>query len=290
MGRDHPLVGRIWDCRQHAYADAAAVWQRLRSARIVLLGEKHDNADHHRLQAAALAAITAGGRRPAVAFEMFDVEQQPSIDGYRADPSAPVAGLGRATRWESTGWPPFELYLPIVAVAFEKGLPIVAANLPSKRVRALVHEGVRALGPDLLGLELETEFPPALETSLQSELRASHCGQLPEAMIGGMSLAQHARDAHMARAALGADRGDGTVLVAGNGHVRLDRGIPYYLRRRNHNISVASLAFFEVATDQNDPGAYAQWLGATDLPFDFVWFTPRVDDSDPCARSKMRRQ
>jgi uncharacterized iron-regulated protein len=257
---------------------------------MVLLGEKHDNADHHRLQAAALGAITGGGRRPAVAFEMFDVEQQPSIDGYRVDPSAPAVGLGRATQWESTGWPPFELYLPIAAVAFENRLPIVAANIPSKRVRALVHEGARALSPDLLGLELETEFPPALEASLQNELRASHCGQLPDAMIGGMTLAQHARDAHMARAALGADRSDGTVLVAGNGHVRLDRGIPYYLKRRKPSISVASLAFFEVATDQNDPAAYAQSLGATDLPFDFVWFTPRADDSDPCGRSKLRRQ
>jgi uncharacterized iron-regulated protein len=286
LDREHPLVGRIWDVRRGAYADADAVWRTLRSARIVLLGEKHDNPDHHRLQAAALRAIVAGGRHPAVAFEMFDRDQQPSIDHDRADPSATAEGLGRATEWASTGWPSFELYLPIVVVAFENRLPIVAANIPSKRVRVLVHEGTRALEPDLLGLELDREFPQALEASLEGELRASHCGQLPDAMIGGMALAQHARDAHMARAALGADHGDGTVVIAGDGHVRLDRGIPYYLQRQKPGISVASIAFVEVAAGKADPRTYAAPLGAADLPFNFVWFTPRADDADPCAQLK----
>jgi uncharacterized iron-regulated protein len=286
IDRDHALVGRVWDCRQRAFTDVDVVWQRLRGARIVLLGEKHDNPDHHRLQATALAAIVAGGRRPSVAFEMFDSEQQPSIDGYRSDSSASAQGLGAATHWESTGWPPFELYLPIVRVAFENRLPVVAANIPTQRVRSLVHEGARGLAPDLLGLDLDREFPPVLESSLESELRASHCGQLPDAMIGGMALAQHARDAYMARAALGADRGDGTVVVAGDGHVRADRGIPYYLQRQKSGISVASLAFLEVAKGVDDPAAYAKPLGATDLPFDFVWFTPRADDTDPCAPLK----
>jgi len=284
--REHPLVGRIWDGRKREYVDADAVWRRLRSARIVLLGEKHDNPDHHRLQAVALRAVVTGGRRPAVAFEMFDSGQQASIDRYRAEPSARGDGLGRATSWESTGWPPFEIYLPIVLVAFESGLPLVGANVPPKRVRSLVHDGIQALAPDLLGLELEREFPPALETSLESELRASHCGQLPDSMIEGMALAQHARDAHMARAAIGADRADGTVLVAGNGHVRLDRGIPYYLQRQKPGVSMGSLAFIEVEKDVVDPTAYAKPFGATDLPFDFVWFTPRVSDEDPCAPSK----
>src|SRR4051812_42466557 len=39
LGRDHPLVDRIWDCRRRAFADGDAVEQRLRGARIVLLGE-----------------------------------------------------------------------------------------------------------------------------------------------------------------------------------------------------------------------------------------------------------
>ena len=41
----------------------------------VLLGEKHDNPDHHRLQAWMIDALVARGRRPAIAMEMLDAEQ-----------------------------------------------------------------------------------------------------------------------------------------------------------------------------------------------------------------------
>jgi uncharacterized iron-regulated protein len=285
LGRDHPLVGRIWDCRRRAWVEPDAVWQRLRDARIVLLGEKHDNPDHHRLQAAALAALVAGGRRPAVAFEMFDGDQQKAIDQYRARPSAAAGGLGEATGWQTTGWPSFEAYLPIVEVAFDKGLPIVAANLPLARVRAVVHEGARALGPEAAALGLDRPFPADLEASLEKELRASHCGGLPEAMLASMAVAQHARDAQMARALIDADKGQGAVLVAGAGHVRLDRGVPYYVRQRKAGVSTASVAFIEVVRGADAPSAYAEAFASAELPFDLVWFTPRASDDDPCGRS-----
>ena len=48
--------------------------------------------------------------------------------------------------------------------------------------------------------------------------------------------------------------------------------------------AVASVAFVEVAPGALAPGDYAGRFGAVRLPFDFVWFTERADDSDPCAR------
>ena len=283
VDRDHPLVGRIWDCRRRTFVDPEMVWQRLRGARMVLLGEKHDNPDHHRLQASALGAIVTAGRHPAVAFEMFDTDQQAAIDQYRARPSAPADGLGKATGWQATGWPSFETYLPIVQVAFESRLPIVAANLPKKKVHAMVHGGPSALGADAGALGIDRPFPADLQASLEKELAASHCGSLPEAVLGPMALAQHARDALMARALIDADVGQGAVLIAGAGHVRQDRGVPYYLRQRKPGLSVTSLAFLEVVRGANEPVSYAEVLGAAELPFDFVWFTPADNDADPCA-------
>jgi uncharacterized iron-regulated protein len=283
--RDHPLAGRIWDCRHRTYVDADAVWQRAEGARVVLLGEKHDNPDHHRLQAAALAAVVAGARRPAVAFEMFDNDRQAAIDQYRTRASAPASGLGEAAGW-AAGWPPFATYLPIFAVAFQDRLPIVAANLPQARAHAIVHAGVSALGSDAARLGLDRPFPAALETSLEDELRASHCGALPDAMLGPMAVAQHARDAQMARSLVDSDKGQGAVLIAGAGHVRLDRGVPYYLRQHDPTPSMLSVAFVEVVRGEDDPRAYAKVFGAADLPFDFVWFTPASSDADPCAELK----
>ena len=133
-------------------------------------------------------------------------------------------------------------------------------------------------------LRLEEPFPAALEASLREELAASHCGQLPEKYLAPMALAQHARDAQMAKVLGGAGGGanDGAVLIAGGGHARLDRGVPYYLALDAPGVTVASLVFREVRHGDADPKAYVTEEG----PFDYVWFTPRGSDEDPCAGFK----
>ena len=67
--------------------------------------------------------------------------------------------------------------------------------------------------------------------SLAQELRDAHCGEVSEPVVEGMFRVQRARDAMMAdRLATVAGRAGG-VLIAGNGHVRNDRGVPWYLAR-----------------------------------------------------------
>jgi uncharacterized iron-regulated protein len=74
----HPLAGRIWQPAAARFVAPEAVAAALTAARFVLLGEKHDNADHHRIQAWLVGSMIAAGRRPAVAFEMFNRDQQRS--------------------------------------------------------------------------------------------------------------------------------------------------------------------------------------------------------------------
>jgi hypothetical protein len=96
-----------------------------------------------------------------------------------------------------------------------------------------------------------------------------------------MILAQRARDAQMAETLASRDD-DGVVLIAGAGHVRLDRAAPAYLRHRLPEARIVSLAFVEVADGQNTPDEYARARGEVRLPFDIAWFTPRMDNEDPC--------
>jgi uncharacterized iron-regulated protein len=72
---------------------------------------------------------------------------------------------------------------------------------------------------------------------------------------------------------------DGAVLIAGAGHVRRDRGVPYYLAQEQPQASLVTVALQEVARDLSEPVAYGWHVGA----FDYVWFTPRASDEDPCA-------
>ncbi|MCB1801471.1 MAG: hypothetical protein KDI82_07280 [Gammaproteobacteria bacterium] len=44
------------------------------------------------------------------------------------------------------------------------------------------------------------------------------------------------------------------------------------------------MLFASVREDLTQPPEYRQWFGTERLPFDYVWFTPRVDDEAPCER------
>ena len=104
-------------------------------------------------------------------------------------------------------------------------------------------------------------------------------------MIESMVRAQWARDAHMANVIAAVETTDtGIVLIAGTGHARLDRGVPHHLARTQPERRAAAVAFLEVAPGKLTPDDYAAVFGAARLPFDFIWFTPRIDDRDPCER------
>ncbi len=280
LDRAHALVGRVWDVKAGAFVELGAVLRRLATIDYVLLGERHDNPDHHRLQGLVVESLVKAGRRPAVVLEMLDLTQQAAIDEYAARSDASAAGFGAALAWEKTSWPPFREYQPIFDATFAGQLQIVAGNVAQADAKALVKQGLAALPPERVKeLRLDQALPAPLEAALLDELRASHCGQLPENLLGPMALAQHARDAQMARLLVGAGAKDGAVLIAGGGHARLDRAVPYYLARDAPGKTIVSLAFREVRHAEADPKNYL----ADEGPFDYVWFTPRGSDEDPCA-------
>ena len=99
LHRDHALVGRIWDVAAARFVGAVDLYASMSQATFVVLGENHDNPDHHVLQARVLAALVAAGRAPAVAFEMLDTSQQPALDAYVREHPGDAAGLGDAVGW-----------------------------------------------------------------------------------------------------------------------------------------------------------------------------------------------
>jgi uncharacterized iron-regulated protein len=283
LGRDHPLTGRIWDARAGRFVAVDELVAGLAQARYVLLGERHDNPDHHRVQAALVRALLAAGRRPAVAFEMFTTDDAALIARHLAAAPRDAAGLPGAVDWKRSGWPDWAYYEPIAQAALDAGLPIVAANLAPSTARALAR-GDRAALPERLAARyaLDQPLPGPGQAALATELHDAHCGHIPLERMDGMVLAQRARDAMLADSMLTAAR-DGAVLIAGIGHVRTDRGVPLYLRTAAPGASIAALAPIEARDGWTRPQDYEAALGGG-LPFDWVWFTPRMGDADPCAR------
>jgi uncharacterized iron-regulated protein len=172
------------------------------------------------------------------------------------------------------------MYQPIAQAALDAGLPIVAANVSTATARALM-TGAAAPPPLAARFGLDRALAPELEAAMAAEMREAHCGHANSRVAASMITAQRVRDAAMAAALLDAGE-DGAVLIAGMGHARTDRGVPAYLRVAQPAAAIASVAFLEVRDDAPAPGDYAGRVGAARLPYDFAWFTPRVDDVDPC--------
>src|SRR5918994_3765260 len=63
LGQNHPLTGRIWDVSSARFIDRETLVERLARADFVLLGERHDNPDHHMLQGELLQSLISVGRR-----------------------------------------------------------------------------------------------------------------------------------------------------------------------------------------------------------------------------------
>jgi uncharacterized iron-regulated protein len=286
---DHPLVGKIWDQRAGRLVDEAALSAAAAEADFLLLGEVHDNVDHHLLQARLVRAVMSAGRRPALAFEMIGVDRQPALDAALARSPRDPDALARAVGWDESGWPEFALYRPIFQAGLDAGVPVLAASLPHETVRNVVKKGAEALDPPLrVRLAKDEPLAPALLESLRAEMRESHCGALPETMLDPLVLAQRAKDAEMsARMESAGERG--AILVSGDGHARTDRGVPAYLRADAPGKKVLAVALLEVEEGKTDPASYTEHGEAGPLPYDVAIFTPREDRGDPCEGMRHHR-
>ena len=72
------------------------------------------------------------------------------------------------------------------------------------------------------------------------------------------------------------------MFIAGNGHVRTDRGVPLHLLAREPSAAIVAIGALEVRHELVAPRQYAALLHGNRLPFDYVWFSPRAGNTDPC--------
>jgi uncharacterized iron-regulated protein len=159
----------------------------------------------------------------------------------------------------------------------------VALNLPRERTREVARRGFEALGVAAASvLALDATWNPARQAVMNREIADGHCGKLPLSALPRMINVQRARDAVMADALLARAAAD-AVLIAGNGHVRRDLGVPLHLARRAPKRSVLAVGILEVVEGVVRAEDYVAPAVGETPQFDVVVFTPRTDRPDPCA-------
>lgn len=257
------------------FADARLV-EAMAAADIVLLGEQHDNAAQHRLRLQWLRALV--DRAPiTLVLEHLDADAQSRLDQARQaqDTRLPLdtraRQLAEAAGFRFDGWD-WSLIGPVVEFALEKNLPIRAANLSSREAYSIARGEPHALSD-----VVPVGWTPDIAQRMALLIRDGHCGLLPESMIPAMVRAQRARDARIAQVVLQARAGGRRpVLLAGNGHVRTDLGVPLHLRDSLGPETVFAVGLLEAPPS---PG---------ERHFDAVRITEAQERADPCEALRKR--
>jgi uncharacterized iron-regulated protein len=298
LSHNHPLAGKIWITSENRFISPESLLMRLYGKRHILIGEKHNNPDHHRIQTWITSRLINAGERRAMVLEMIRMDQQDTVDQYlKTKPGVSLsAGLGKALKWSKSGWGAWDHYEAILKPALAKNLPIYGANIGFSKMRAIARSGLPALKPETLkALRLGTDSPPMkapIMGAMEAEIIQAHCGMIKPGRAGNFALIQLVRDASFANIMeKGRENTDGTILIAGAGHVRKDRGVPMHLRRLANTlpITIFTIAAIEVAQGLDHPEKYGEIYGVPTPPFDAIWFTPRMSDRNPCDRFKKKK-
>jgi uncharacterized iron-regulated protein len=253
------------------------------SQHFLLLGEIHDAKAQHQLRLRWLAQLAslAPGRPIALALEQLDADRQADVDLFIAALSiserhqdGTARRLAEAAGFNFSGWD-WPLYEPVLQLALRSGWPVVAANLSSSRTMSIARGASEDLLQHIPFSRSVRDWSADDDARLATELQSGHCNALSAQRIPAMARAQRARDAQLAysmsralaklsaaspSSARTASHGAGplVILLAGNGHVRKDFGVPRYLAALHPQVASLSLGMLEEPAQ--GAGVFDDWV------------------------------
>ncbi|HET8580110.1 MAG TPA: ChaN family lipoprotein [Nitrospiraceae bacterium] len=252
----------------------------LASSDVIYLGEEHRNRFHVEAALKILDALLARDRQPVLAIEMFGWDGQAGLDRYLSDREATRDRFLEESRWEQNWGGAYEDYEPLINLARERHLPVLALNPPRSLVRRVATQGLaRALAdPDMnrWGMRNELLFDePAYRDVILKQLHLCHAG-LSENDYRRMYEASIFRDEGMAKTISSnlrnARAGMGPVVsYTGSGHIQYRLPVPNRVQRR----WTGSVKQTTVYLTSFEPGRTEEIRELLrDAVADYVWLTP----------------
>lgn len=243
--------GRWIDPHSRALIPVTELYPQLVQQQVLLLGEQHDNAEHHRWQLHTLAALHAQQPNLLLGLEMFPRSVQPVLDRWVAGELSETEFL-RAVNWEQVWGFDAGLYLPLFHFARLQQLPMVALNVDAELISAVAQRGWEAI-PSAQREGLSDPAPAAVayqeilaevyrtKLSLYGDAAEDLTSVAPAEALAGLVdepefqyfvQAQLTWDRAMAQALVEAQQtyqGSLAVGIMGLGHVRYGHGVPHQL-------------------------------------------------------------
>jgi len=242
----------------------------LGQSRVVYVGETHTDYGHHLLQLQVIQALHRRHPDLAVGLEMFPRTSQPALDAYVTGDISDEREFLKKSRYGSVWGYDWRLYRDIVDYARRHRIPLVALNLDKRVTSQFFKDGHGDnVAPELMAQAAQERNLdlPGYRRRLHA-VHGRHHAERNKGLAGFLqaqalwdetmaeSIAQHLRT-HPERR---------MVVLAGNGHVVKDNGIPPRVARR---LTIDQSVLMPLAAADDDDARQADYLvhtAAIELP------------------------
>ncbi|MFB5745113.1 ChaN family lipoprotein [Cedecea sp. S5-13] len=225
---------------------------KLAGAQRLIVGEKHDNAEHHQIELWLMQNLARKRPQGSVLLEMLTAGQQPRVTRVKSwlkeDPLVRDGRIQELLSWQK-GWP-WEMYGGVVTEALRAPYPLLNANINRDEIMHLYKE------PRFPEGKLSTA--PAVQAALKETIIAMHEGNIEGQQLTSMLAIQQQRDRYMAQQLLNAPAP--ALLIAGGYHASKSFGVPLHME----DLSPSSRPVVLMLAEKG--------MNVTEAQADYVWF------------------
>lgn len=222
--------------KDNQYLDLKTIIPDLQTAKIIYIGEQHDQFAHHLNQLWLIQQLQAADQPIAIGLEMLPTSVQTVLDDYIAGFIDEATFLQDSDYFRHWGFN-YNLYKPIFDYAHQMAIPLIALNIPREVTHQVAQAGLASLS------EEQQQYLPSTfdftSSRYQQDLfrvfnlhaHFGHAGQFEHFLQ-----AQTLWDETMAQQVdnfLQANPQSQVVVLAGNGHLQYGYGIPKRVYRYN---------------------------------------------------------
>lgn len=229
---------------------------KLRDRPRVIVGEKHNNLQHHQIEQWLVESLPRQRTQGSVLMEMITPSQQDKVnavkDQLKQGKSLTGQQITEQTAWQK-GWK-WELYSGVTTAALAGSYPLLSANLDRREIKKFYEHPLAVTGA------LSTQ--PSVREAIAKTIEESHGGKLEPKQAEAMLAIQQQRDRRMAESLLAAPTP--ALLIVGGYHANRALGVPLHVEdiAPMTELTVVMLAEEGVKVDKSNA--------------DFVWYTRKA--------------
>ena len=242
---------KIYDTRSKQVITIDKIVTDMANADVLFFGEEHNDSAGHYLENKIFRALHAAyNDRVVLSMEMFETDNQVTLDDY-LDGFIDEARLARDARL----WSNYKDYRPMIEYAKQNKIPVIAANTPRRYVNLVSRRGMRSL--DSLSRDAKRFLPPLPYDTLTGRYRE----KFVEIMKGGpggnnpnVYCSQSLWDAGMSYSIykyLRAHKHKKIFHCVGSFHTEEKLGTAAQLQMRKKKLKILNIASFSDASFKN---------------------------------------